>query len=392
MTYDEVRKLGAGRVLYAAQGGIVRLVQTVRVYAEDVKGPPIAVTFLDEPNLGGMLHVYPRDLFNSRPDAEAANYIDLIKPQPKPVANQSRPVWDLVREDCTKYMIQCRVCGAEFGSNASAARYCSDKCYYMGHVEPTSASSCWLWKGKCDPYGHVERRRGEQESAHVFAYRLFWGEVPAELVVRHTCNVPACVNPFHLLVGTPAQNSADMVESQRQAVGELHGQSKLTVEQVLEIRADAATSHSELARRYGVTHKTISSIRLRKTWQRVDDDMRARDQEGRRKYGTPLQAGNGRDALTDAYQEALDLAVYLRQAIEERKAEVNPLFAIKAELLDRTRSCERQIEEAKAARAARSQTNSAYGVSLGQLLGNLQALKEFAQVIDRLEKGQANAP
>lgn len=46
--------------------------------------------------------------------------------------------------------------------------------------------------------------------------------------------------------------------------------------------------------------------------------MKERDQEGRRKYGTPLQAGNGRDALVDAYQEALDLCVYLRQAIAER--------------------------------------------------------------------------
>jgi hypothetical protein len=35
-------------------------------------------------------------------------------------------------------------------------------------------------------------------------------------------------------------------------------------------------------------------------------------------YGTPLQAHNGRDALWDAYEEALDLAIYLRQVIEER--------------------------------------------------------------------------
>jgi hypothetical protein len=47
--------------------------------------------------------------------------------------------------------------------------------------------------------------------------------------------------------------------------------------------------------------------------------MVARDHVGRARYGTPLQAHNGRDALVDAYQEALDLVVYLRQAIEERK-------------------------------------------------------------------------
>jgi hypothetical protein len=54
-------------------------------------------------------------------------------------------------------------------------------------------------------------------------------------------------------------------------------------------------------------------------WDLVIEDMRERDREGQRKYGTRLQTHNGRDALIDAYQEALDLVVYLRQAIEERQ-------------------------------------------------------------------------
>lgn len=53
-------------------------------------------------------------------------------------------------------------------------------------------------------------------------------------------------------------------------------------------------------------------------WDLVIKDMQERDAVGRERYGTPLQPFNGRDALVDAYQEALDLAVYLRQAIEER--------------------------------------------------------------------------
>ena len=56
----------------------------------------------------------------------------------------------------------------------------------------------------------------------------------------------------------------------------------------------------------------------RAIWDLVIADMAERDQVGRQRYGTPLQAHNGRDALVDAYQEALDLVVYLRQAIEER--------------------------------------------------------------------------
>ena len=54
-------------------------------------------------------------------------------------------------------------------------------------------------------------------------------------------------------------------------------------------------------------------------WELVIEDMRARDRLGRKRYGTPLQAYNGRDALREAYDEALDLAVYLRQAIEEAR-------------------------------------------------------------------------
>lgn len=53
-------------------------------------------------------------------------------------------------------------------------------------------------------------------------------------------------------------------------------------------------------------------------WNLVVADMQARDHIGRARYGTPLQAHNGRDALRDAYEEALDQAVYLRQAIVER--------------------------------------------------------------------------
>lgn len=52
----------------------------------------------------------------------------------------------------------------------------------------------------------------------------------------------------------------------------------------------------------------------------VMQDMAARKAVGLKKYKTPLQAHNGRSPLIDAYQEALDMAFYLRQAIEEGSA------------------------------------------------------------------------
>ena len=47
-------------------------------------------------------------------------------------------------------------------------------------------------------------------------------------------------------------------------------------------------------------------------------DLQDRIEMGEKKYNTTLQTFNGRDALWDAYQEALDLVMYLRQAILER--------------------------------------------------------------------------
>jgi hypothetical protein len=52
--------------------------------------------------------------------------------------------------------------------------------------------------------------------------------------------------------------------------------------------------------------------------QLVREDLEAREKLGQERYGTSLFAHNGRDALLDAYEEALDLACYLRQLMAER--------------------------------------------------------------------------
>jgi hypothetical protein len=53
-------------------------------------------------------------------------------------------------------------------------------------------------------------------------------------------------------------------------------------------------------------------------WDLVMTDIKLRDEFGKAKYKVRLQPFNGRDPLTDAYQEALDLVVYLRSALYER--------------------------------------------------------------------------
>lgn len=76
----------------------------------------------------------------------------------------------------------------------------------------------------------------------------------------------------------------------------------------------------------------------------VTRDMESRKAFGLAKYGTILQAGNGRKALKDAYEEVLDLAVYLRQALEEqREREVPSLDEVREAFT--VAACPANVEE-----------------------------------------------
>ena len=60
-------------------------------------------------------------------------------------------------------------------------------------------------------------------------------------------------------------------------------------------------------------------------WEQVIQDMKSRDELGRLRYGVPLQSFNTRNAIQDAFEEALDLVVYLKQYSIERDALVTTL-------------------------------------------------------------------
>lgn len=66
--------------------------------------------------------------------------------------------------------------------------------------------------------------------------------------------------------------------------------------------------------------------------EQVIEDIKRRAEEGKQNYGTYLQVNNGRDPLLDAYEEAQDKALYLKQAILERDDLIKELELAREEL------------------------------------------------------------
>lgn len=144
---------------------------------------------------------------------------------------------------------------------------------FWDKVEKTE--TCWLWTASKFPRGYGRFRvNGADDGAHRFSYRLHYGDFSAGLLVCHACDVPACVNPAHLFLGTPQDNMADKMTKGRYrgVCGEAQGLSKLDEAQVRKIRklhSESTLSYAAIGVRFGVSHATVGSVVRRETWRHV---------------------------------------------------------------------------------------------------------------------------
>jgi hypothetical protein len=136
-------------------------------------------------------------------------------------------------------------------------------------VERIPEGGCWVWMGTTTVRGYGQLIKDTKKlSAHRASYEAFVGPIPKGINVCHTCDNVSCVNPNHLFLGTQKQNLQDMARKGRSTRGEKNARSKLSEEQVNQIRMMDGTC-SFISKIFNVSSSAISAIKLKKRWAYV---------------------------------------------------------------------------------------------------------------------------
>jgi hypothetical protein len=142
------------------------------------------------------------------------------------------------------------------------------------NVEKTS--TCWFWRGRCvNNKGYASIWHGRRSfGVHRISYTLAKGEIPEGLCVLHKCDVPLCVNPDHLFLGTQLDNIRDCEQKGRLKLpprqrGAESPSARLTEIQARNICALHAAGYStpHLGRMFGVSTSCVGHMVSGRTWK-----------------------------------------------------------------------------------------------------------------------------
>lgn len=147
------------------------------------------------------------------------------------------------------------------------------------HYKADEVSGCWNWtraKFACG-YG-AKTINGKLFYAHRLSYVLYHGPIPHGLVIMHSCDNRACINPDHLKADTQRENLLDARRKGRlssytnQPKGEKHLRSILTEVKVMELRRahNQGARVYELALQIGVNKSTVGDAIRGKSWKHLN--------------------------------------------------------------------------------------------------------------------------
>lgn len=138
--------------------------------------------------------------------------------------------------------------------------------YIHNRSSHITETGCLLWGGACnkDGYGYL-RVGGNFVRVHRAMYSAINGPLPPGMSVCHSCDVPCCVNPNHLFLGTPLDNMRDKIKKNRanNPTGDKHKSTIVLDKDVHLMRLLAALSihtQEQLAKIFKTSRANVSLI------------------------------------------------------------------------------------------------------------------------------------
>jgi hypothetical protein len=170
-------------------------------------------------------------------------------------------------------------CGNNLCVNPEHIIY-GEEARFWSKVIKLNDNDCWIWIGaySTDHYGKFTftRKDGSKGTrAHIYSWQLANDrELLRGMVICHRCDNTLYVNTDHLTLGTPMENSLDMVYKNRQAKGEKNGSVKMNEEKVIQLRElrKSGMTLDQLSQEFGLSKSATYSIISGQTWKYLLQD------------------------------------------------------------------------------------------------------------------------
>ena len=127
------------------------------------------------------------------------------------------------------------------------------------------------YKNECG-YGRIHKDK-KLVFVHREVYEKVHGYIPKGMVIMHSCDNPACINPNHLSANYQSENIKDMIEKGRSVnkFGSKHGMSKINETDVINIKKRLSEGDTcvAISKDYSVSEGTIRNIKKGRNWTHV---------------------------------------------------------------------------------------------------------------------------
>lgn len=156
-----------------------------------------------------------------------------------------------------------------------------NKLRFWSKVDIKEENDCWEWQAFRDKCGYGQFGIKYQiEKSHRISYLLINEAIPEGMNILHKCDNPPCCNPIHLFAGTQFDNIKNMASKGRNSCLKLNDEDVLEIVKLIE---ETTLTQQQIADKFGVNHRLISSIQNGVAWRHLFKDRDSLVENMRRK-------------------------------------------------------------------------------------------------------------